>query len=138
MEPTGAPRQQPVYSSPMATPQRQLQQGRRDDHEPGDQQWPGPSGSAAADRVRQTRVLRVGTPGDYPPFATTTAAAGYEGVDVVIAEALAEALGLQLRWVRTSWSGETCDCWHCCTHHWQHTCMSLIDACHQTSCHSSL
>ncbi len=67
-------------------------------------------------QIRATGVLRVGTTGDYAPFSHDDAAPGADepdsdrtwaaslrGVDVDLARDLAEALGVDVVFVRTSW-----------------------------------
>lgn len=54
------------------------------------------------DRVMDTKVLRVGTPGDYRPFAIKTEA-GYSGHDIDVIEAMAKELGVKVEYVPTSW-----------------------------------
>jgi cyclohexadienyl dehydratase len=66
------------------------------------------AGSALAqesrlDAVLKTGALRVCTPGDYKPFALAKADAGYEGIDVDLVQAMAKALGVEAKFVRTSW-----------------------------------
>ncbi|WP_334156951.1 transporter substrate-binding domain-containing protein [Oryzomicrobium sp.] len=68
------------------------------------------SGSAGAeeasrlDAVLERGVLRVGTPGDYAPFARWQVERGtLVGMDVDLAEALGAALGVKVQWVKTSW-----------------------------------
>jgi cyclohexadienyl dehydratase len=55
------------------------------------------------DTVLKTGALRVCTPGDYKPFALAKADAGYEGIDVDLVQAMARALGVEAKFVRTSW-----------------------------------
>lgn len=55
-----------------------------------------------------TNLLRLGVPGDYRPFAMAAEdgrawEASLEGLDVDLGRALAEAAGLQLAFVRTTW-----------------------------------
>ncbi len=68
--------------------------------------------AAAADdtqlgAIRTTGLLRVGTTGDYKPFSyrTTSADASgqYIGLDIEMAASLAQALGVKLEIVATSW-----------------------------------
>jgi cyclohexadienyl dehydratase len=60
-------------------------------------------GSAPAlSRIRATGVLRIGMTGDYEPFSVE-AGGTLRGADVELALALAEALQVQPRFVRTSW-----------------------------------
>lgn len=54
------------------------------------------------DRILESKVLRVGTPGDYRPFAIKTDA-GYEGHDIDVIEAMAQQLGAKIEYVPTSW-----------------------------------
>lgn len=53
-------------------------------------------------RARAAGVLRIGTPGDYAPFAVERDG-WLRGADVELARALAAALGLEPVYVRTSW-----------------------------------
>ncbi|MBB3808603.1 transporter substrate-binding domain-containing protein [Pseudochelatococcus contaminans] len=64
-------------------------------------------GSAAVagprlDRITESKTLRVGTPGDYRPFAIK-AGDGYEGHDIDIIEKLATDQGWTIEYVQTSW-----------------------------------
>lgn len=54
------------------------------------------------DRINESKVLRVGTPGDYSPFAIRDGDS-YAGHDVTVIHALAQVLGVQIQWVDTSW-----------------------------------
>ncbi|MBP6895788.1 MAG: transporter substrate-binding domain-containing protein [Pseudacidovorax sp.] len=54
------------------------------------------------DRVLDTKVLRVGTPGDYRPFAIKTDS-GYSGHDIDLVERMAKELGVRIEWVPTTW-----------------------------------
>lgn len=54
------------------------------------------------DRIMENKVLRVGTPGDYRPFAIKTDK-GYEGHDIDVIEAMAQAIGAKVEYVPTSW-----------------------------------
>ena len=54
------------------------------------------------DKVLDAKVLRVGTPGDYRPFAIKTDA-GYSGHDIDTIEAMAQELGVKIEYVPTSW-----------------------------------
>lgn len=68
-------------------------------------------GTAAADEaasrldaIVDRGVLRVGTPGDYAPFTRWRADQGrFEGMDIDLAEALGQSLGVRVEWVKTSW-----------------------------------
>lgn len=54
------------------------------------------------DKIMDTKVLRVGTPGDYRPFAIKTDA-GLSGHDIDVIEAMAKELGVKIEYVQTSW-----------------------------------
>lgn len=54
------------------------------------------------DRVMDSKTIRVGTPGDYRPFAIKTDK-GYEGHDIDVVEAMAKVLGVKIQYVETSW-----------------------------------
>ncbi|GGE56895.1 cyclohexadienyl dehydratase [Paenalcaligenes hominis] len=54
------------------------------------------------DRIQESKTLRVGTPGDYRPFAMKTDQ-GYEGHDIDVIEAMATELGLTIEYVPTTW-----------------------------------
>jgi len=54
------------------------------------------------DKILDTKVLRVGTPGDYRPFAIKTDA-GYSGHDIDVIETMAKELGVKVEYVQTSW-----------------------------------
>lgn len=54
------------------------------------------------DRIMTNKVLRVGTPGDYKPFAIKTAD-GFSGHDVDLIEKMAREMGVKVEFVQTSW-----------------------------------
>lgn len=54
------------------------------------------------DRIMESKVIRVGTPGDYRPFAIKTEA-GYSGHDIDVVESVAKELGARIEYVPTSW-----------------------------------
>ncbi|MBS0451096.1 MAG: transporter substrate-binding domain-containing protein [Proteobacteria bacterium] len=54
------------------------------------------------DKIMESKVLRVGTPGDYRPFAIKTDA-GFAGHDIDVIEAMAKELGVKVEYVQTSW-----------------------------------
>lgn len=56
------------------------------------------------DRIKASKVLRVGMTGDYAPF-TLDRNGELSGADVKMAEALAKSLDAQPQFVSTSWSG---------------------------------
>jgi cyclohexadienyl dehydratase len=61
-----------------------------------------PSSTPAFDRIRTSKVLRIGLTGDYAPFSVEEGSS-LRGADVELALALAESLHAQPRFVRTSW-----------------------------------
>lgn len=62
-----------------------------------------PAAMPAFERIKASKVLRIGMTGDYAPF---TLARGEElaGADVQMGDALAKSLGVQPQFVSTSWS----------------------------------
>lgn len=54
------------------------------------------------DAILARGELRVGTTGDYPPFSLAREGS-FEGYDIALAELAAQALGVRLRLVRTTW-----------------------------------
>jgi cyclohexadienyl dehydratase len=67
--------------------------------------------SAAAVRAEDSRLddvikrgaLRVCTPGDYKPFSLAKADGTFEGIDVDLVQAMAKSLGVEAKFVKTSW-----------------------------------
>jgi cyclohexadienyl dehydratase len=57
----------------------------------------------AWERIKASKVLRVGVTGDYAPF-TLEREAKVSGADVTMAQALARSLNVEPHFVRTSWS----------------------------------
>lgn len=56
------------------------------------------------DAVIESHVLRVGTTGDYRPFTVLDKTTGeYSGFDIDMARSLAQALGVQIKFVPTTW-----------------------------------
>lgn len=56
-------------------------------------------------RIMETKVLRVGTPGDYRPFSMLDKEKGiYEGHDIDLAKLLASEMGVEVKFVPTKWS----------------------------------
>src|SRR5690554_604587 len=55
------------------------------------------------DRIMDSKTLRVGTPGDYRPFAIKADYGKYEGHDIDVIEAMADVLGVKIEYVETSW-----------------------------------
>jgi len=57
------------------------------------------------DAVLESHILRVGTTGDYRPFTALDKTTGeYSGFDIDMARSLAQALGVQIKFVPTTWS----------------------------------
>lgn len=54
------------------------------------------------DKIMEAKVIRVGTPGDYRPFAIKTDT-GFAGHDIDLIEAMAKELGVKVEYVQTSW-----------------------------------
>lgn len=62
-----------------------------------------PAATPALERIKASKVLRIGMTGDYAPF-TLERSGELSGADVQMAEALAKSLGAQPQFVSTSWS----------------------------------
>ncbi len=55
-------------------------------------------------QVLDSNKLRVGTTGDYAPFSyRESSELGYVGIDIDLAEDLAQALGVEIQIIRTTW-----------------------------------
>lgn len=65
------------------------------------------TGSACAqshlDKVLQQKTLDVCTTGDYKPYTFLKEDGSYEGIDIAMAESLANSLDAKVKWVKTSW-----------------------------------
>lgn len=55
------------------------------------------------DDVCRRGSLRVCTPGDYKPFSLAKADGGFEGLDVDLVQSMAKSLGVEAKFVKTSW-----------------------------------
>jgi cyclohexadienyl dehydratase len=55
------------------------------------------------DAIQKGGALRVCTPGDYKPFSLAKTDTSFEGLDVDIAQAMAKSLGVEAKFVKTSW-----------------------------------
>lgn len=55
------------------------------------------------DAVLKSGVLRVCTPGDYKPFSLAKPDASYEGIDVDLVQSMAKGLGVEARFIKTTW-----------------------------------
>ena len=54
------------------------------------------------DKIMESKVIRVGTPGDYRPFAIKTDT-GYSGHDIDVIELMAKEMGVRVEYVQTTW-----------------------------------
>jgi cyclohexadienyl dehydratase len=54
------------------------------------------------DKIMEAKVIRVGTPGDYRPFAIKTDT-GFSGHDIDVIETMAKEMGVKIEYVQTSW-----------------------------------
>ena len=54
------------------------------------------------DKIMESKVIRVGTPGDYRPFAIKSDA-GFAGHDIDVIELMAKEIGVKVEYVQTSW-----------------------------------
>jgi len=61
-------------------------------------------GPMALDTIRLRGTLRVGTPGDYRPFAIRNDDGSYAGADIDMARGFAGTLGVRLEIVPTAWA----------------------------------
>src|SRR5436853_7936562 len=55
------------------------------------------------DVVAKRGSLRVCTPGDYKPFSLAKPDGTFEGIDVDPVQAMAKSLGVEAKFVKTSW-----------------------------------
>jgi cyclohexadienyl dehydratase len=62
------------------------------------------SAESSLDTVMKAGVLRACTPGDYKPFSFLKPDNAYEGIDIDLAQSLANAMGAKLELVKTSWA----------------------------------
>jgi cyclohexadienyl dehydratase len=71
------------------------------------------TGNASAqsnlDKVLQQKTLTVCTTGDYKPYTFLKEDGSYEGIDIAMAESLANSLGAKVKWVKTTWKTLTPD-----------------------------
>lgn len=71
------------------------------------------AGSASAqsrlDRVLESKTLTVCTTGDYKPYTFLRSDGSYEGIDISMAQSLADSLGAKVKWVQSSWKTLTPD-----------------------------
>lgn len=69
----------------------------------------GASAQSHLDRVMQSKTLMVCTTGDYKPYTFLRADGEYEGIDVAMAQSLAQSLNAKVKWVPTTWKTLTPD-----------------------------
>ena len=55
------------------------------------------------DKVLEKGQLTVCTTGDYKPYTFLRQDGGYEGIDIEMAQSLAQSLGVKVQWVPTTW-----------------------------------
>ena len=55
------------------------------------------------DDVIKRGALRVCTPGDYKPFSLAKADGTFEGIDVDLVQSMAKSLGVEAKFIKTSW-----------------------------------
>jgi cyclohexadienyl dehydratase len=55
------------------------------------------------DAVQQSGKLSVCTTGDYTPYTFHKPDGSYEGIDIEMAQSLAQSLGVKVEWVPTTW-----------------------------------
>ncbi len=56
-------------------------------------------------QIRESGTLRVGTTGDYAPFSYSSDGKNFSGIDIDMAHALADSLGVTVVFFKTSWPG---------------------------------
>ncbi|NXZ88125.1 transporter substrate-binding domain-containing protein [Serratia fonticola] len=67
------------------------------------------SAQSNLDKVLQQKTLTVCTTGDYKPYTFLKEDGSYEGIDIAMAESLANSLGAKVKWVKTTWKTLTPD-----------------------------
>lgn len=55
------------------------------------------------DQVIERGHLNVCTTGDYKPYTYLRDDGSYEGIDIAMAQSLGKSLGVEVKWVKTSW-----------------------------------
>lgn len=61
------------------------------------------------DQVLERGHLTVCTTGDYKPYSYLRDDGHYEGIDIAMAESLAQSLGVRVKWVNTTWKSLMAD-----------------------------
>lgn len=69
----------------------------------------GASAQSHLDKVLQQNTLEVCTTGDYKPYSFLKKDGSYKGIDIDMAKSLAKSLGVEVKWVKTSWKTLTPD-----------------------------
>ena len=59
--------------------------------------------SSHLDAIQQQGEIAVCTTGDYKPYTFLRPDGQYEGIDIELAQSLAQSLGVKVRWVPTTW-----------------------------------
>ncbi|MBA4223726.1 transporter substrate-binding domain-containing protein [Bosea sp. (in: a-proteobacteria)] len=59
--------------------------------------------ASALDAIQSAGALRICTTGDYKPFTNATGDS-FEGIDIEMAKSLAQAIGVEPKFVRTKWA----------------------------------
>jgi cyclohexadienyl dehydratase len=67
------------------------------------------SANSRLDAVLARGTLRVCTTGDYKPYSFLKSDGKFEGIDIDMADSLAKSLGVQVEYVKTTWSTLTND-----------------------------
>ena len=70
---------------------------------------PGMAAAGTLDDARAAGVLRIGTPGDYAPYAVHAPDGSYSGAEIELARGFAKSLGLRVEIVPTSWKAMATD-----------------------------
>ncbi|WP_025127952.1 transporter substrate-binding domain-containing protein [Pseudomonas sp. PH1b] len=55
------------------------------------------------DQVLERGQLKVCTTGDYKPYSYLREDGRYEGIDIAMAESLAQSLGVRVQWINSTW-----------------------------------
>ncbi|QNH78964.1 transporter substrate-binding domain-containing protein [Pseudomonas protegens] len=61
------------------------------------------------DQVLQRGQLKVCTTGDYKPYSYLRDDGQYEGIDIAMAQSLAQSLGVRVKWISTTWKSLMAD-----------------------------
>ncbi len=72
---------------------------------------PGSSSGDLLETIQQNGVLRVATDSDYPPQSSRTPEGAWEGFDIDVATAIADALGVEVEFQHQDWAIITAGSW---------------------------